>query len=231
MAAMVPASSAARRVGMLLAAVTAIVVIMFVAVFSIHRLTPIASWKEMFDIGGEANVPTWWNTTLLALVAVTALIAAEISERASAVRRAWRIVAAAAAYLSLDEAASLHERLANVVPSEVDVPTYAWVLPGSLLALAGTAVLVVAGRHLPHPTAGRLGTALAAYGVAAVGLEAVNGRFRENDDDSMLYTVGTLIEESVEMGACVYAVSVIIDAFRVCRTSSGGLVINHANTA
>ena len=216
---------------MLLAAVTAVVLITFVAVFSIHRLTPIESWKEVLDIGGEANIPTWWNATLLAMVAVCALVAAEIGGAAGPARRAWRVVAAGAAYLSIDEAAALHERLADVVPSGVDVPTYAWLLPGSVLALAGTAVLVSAGRHLPHPTAGRLGFALAAYGGAAIGIEAANGRVRENDDDSMLYTVGTLIEESVEMGACVYAVSVIIDAFRVCRTNTGVVVVDRANTA
>lgn len=214
---------------MLLAAVTAVVLIVFVAVFGIHRLTPIEGWKEVFDIGGEANVPTWWNGTLLSIVAVTALAAAEIGERAgTSARRAWRLVAAAAAYLSLDEVAELHERLADVVPSGVDVPTYAWVLPGSVLALAGTAVLVAAGRHLPRPTAGRLGIALGAYGIAAVGIEAFNGRVRENDDDSMLYTVGTFVEESVEMGACVYAVTVIIDAFHVRRTGAGVLVVNRA---
>ena len=198
MGAIVPTSPTARRVGTFLAAVTAVVVITFVVVFSIHRLTPIDSWKELFDIGGEANIPTSWNATLLAMVAASALFAAEIHGVAGRWRRAWRMVAAAAAYLSVDEAAALHERLANLVPSGIDVTTYAWLLPGSLLAVAGASVLFVFGRDLPQPTAGRLGIALAAYGIAAIAMEAGNRRFRKNDDDdSKLYTVGTLVEESV----------------------------------
>ena len=94
------------------------------------------------------------------------------------------MVAAAAAYLSVDEAAALHERLANVVPSGIDVTTYAWSLPGSLLAVAGV--------------------------------------------DSKLYTVGTLVEESVEMGACVYAVTVIIDNLHVRRTRAGVMIVESA---
>jgi hypothetical protein len=116
--------------------------------------------------------------------------------------------------LSIDEATALHERLAEPVSAAgIDVPTYAWVVPGAALAIAGSAVLLFAGRQLPSPTAGRLGIALAAYGTAAVGIEAINGWIRDSRGDSPLFTIGTTIEEAVEMVACAYAVAVIVDVW------------------
>jgi hypothetical protein len=223
MTALVPTGSTARFVGSVLGAVTLVVVLAFVAVFSIHRITPVDDWKVLFDIGGEANIPTWWNVTLLVMVAIAALVAGEIiQEHRRETRRAWWVVAAAATYASVDEAAGLHERLAEPVQdAEIDTPTYAWLLPGAVLALAGALVLVIAGRQLPQPTASRLGVALASYGTAAVGIEAINGWIVDRFDDSILYTIGTIIEETVEMGACAYAVAAIIDTFQWSRTTTG----------
>jgi hypothetical protein len=224
--AVLPSSAAARRAGIILSVATLAVLIAFVTTFTFERFTSVSTGKRLFDIGGENNVPTWWNSTLLTLVALGALGASRIVASSSAPeRRAWRVIAVAAAYLSIDETASLHEQLGDVVPSGFDPPTYAWVLPGAALAGIGSAVLVAFGRNLPDPTAGRLGLALVAYGAAAIGIEAFNGWVRRQDDDqSIPYAVGTLIEEAVEMGACVFAVTVIVDGFRWRRTDAGVLI-------
>jgi hypothetical protein len=81
---LIPASPVARRVAIGLAGGTAVVLAAFVVAFSYHRLVaPAESWKELFDIGGEANVPTWWNATLLATVALAALVASSTELRPS----------------------------------------------------------------------------------------------------------------------------------------------------
>jgi hypothetical protein len=209
----------ARLVAGLLAGGTVVVMLAFIVVFALHRITPVPGWKEFFDIGGEANLPTWWNSTLLALVAVAALAVSMLwSDVRVATRRAWWVVAAAATYLSIDEAAGLHERLAG--PGEsigIDVPTYAWILPGTLLAGGATIVLVAVGRHLPRKTAASLAVALGAYAAGALGFEAVNGWIRRGSDDSPWYTLGTIVEESLEMGACILAVTAIVDTVAATR--------------
>jgi hypothetical protein len=219
----------ARRVGLVLGAVTVLVVGVFVAVVGLNKLTPVVTWRPLVDVGVEANIPTWWNVALLVLLATSAGAAAEISRAVDPrIRLAWWVVSGAATYLSIDEASSLHERLAGPVNDlGVDLPTFAWVLPGFFVAAGGAIVLVIAGRRLPHPTGFRLGVALACYGGAAVGIEAFNGwiRVRRYDSDvSDVYTFGTVVEESVEMGACAYAVATIVDAFRVRRTPTGIVV-------
>jgi hypothetical protein len=211
---------AARLVAGLLASVTVLVMLAFIVAFALHRITPVEGWRDFLDIGGEGNLPTWWNATLLALVAVAAVAVSMLwSDTPAPSRRAWWVVAAAATYLSIDEAAGLHERLAG--PGEsigIDVPTYAWILPGTLLALAGTIVLVAAARHLPRRTAASLAVALGAYGAGAIGLEAFNGWIRRRSDDSPWYTLGTIVEEALEMGACILAVAAIVDTVDVTRS-------------
>jgi len=183
---------------MLLGAITLAVFAMFFVAFTLHRFVPVEGWKELADIGAEANVPTWWNATLLIMVAILTIVAAEVARGSGpAVRRAWWVVAAGATYASIDETVGLHERLAGPVESAgINVPTYAWILPGVVIAVAGAAVL------------------------AAVGVEAVNGWSRDRNWDTT-YTIGTIIEEGVEMAACVYAAATIVDAFRWRRICSG----------
>lgn len=200
-----------RAVAVGLTAVTVVVFVAFIAVFAVHRLTPVDGAKRFVDIGAEANLPSWWNTSLLVIVSVLAVVASlrpfEAGERPAA--RAWWIVAAATAYLGLDEAAGLHERLAGPVESsDLDLPTYAWLVPGVLLAAVGCAVLVVAARQLPPRVARGLGFALATYAIGAVGFEAVTGLVTsEPGDDSLnpAFTIGIIIEEGLEMAACVMA--------------------------
>lgn len=189
---------------------------LFGFIFALHRFTPVPAWKAFVDIGAESNLPTWWNTTLLLLVAVWALTAAILAE--ARVRRAWLLVATAAAYLSLDEAASLHEWLLGGL-LKGDLPTYSWVIPGAVLAVAGSAMLIVAGRYLPTQTAKRLGLALIAYGVGAVGLEAIGGWLVEREYET-LFTFAITLEESLEMLAAAYATGTIVDSIDV--SWSGG---------
>ena len=141
------------------------VMVAFVIVFWVDRIVGAADWIRLFDIGGEANVPTWWNVILLAMVATVAMLAGEVTgDVDAAARQAWWVVAAAASYLSLDEATGLHERLGGLVRgTALELPTFAWLLPGLVVASAGAAVLVLAGRRLPPRTARRLAVTLASY--------------------------------------------------------------------
>jgi hypothetical protein len=207
-----PATAPARSLAVVLSGVTIVLLAAFVAVYAIHRVQPIPDAKPIVDIGGEHNLPSYWNAFLLLLVSVGALVASRHDTRTNPTARwAWLVVATAGLYLTLDEAFELHERLADPVTSRgIDIGTYAWVLAGAILAFAGAAILVTTGRHLPASARNRLALALGIYGASAIGMEAVNGWSREHDHDT-LYTLGTLIEETGEMGACILAVATIAD--------------------
>lgn len=200
------------RLVVALAVVTAGVVGLFCTVVLVHEyVRPLPQVRTLVNVNGEANLPTWWNATLLLMIAFGAAVARTL-EHETAPRRAWLTVAAVGVLLSLDEVAGLHERLsAPVKATGLAVPTYAWVVPGVVIAAIGATVLVVVGRGLPGGTRRRLLLALVLYLVGALGVEAINGTLLDADR-LIYYLVGTTVEETIEMSACVLAIGAIAAA-------------------
>lgn len=192
-----------------LLSVTIGMVLVFGTVLVLHEyVTPMPRIRALVNINGEANLPAWWNSALLMTIGFGAL-AARAFETERPARRAWLTVAVAALLLSLDEIAGLHERLgAPVREAGIEVPTFAWLVPGVFIGAALATVLVVLGRGLPLPTRHWLLLALVCYLVGALGVEAINGTLR-SADRLIYYWIGTTVEETVEMIACVVAVGAI----------------------
>ncbi|MFW6720647.1 hypothetical protein ACHZ98_10795 [Streptomyces sp. MAR4 CNY-716] len=180
----------------------------------VNAFEPIPSVRRMVNVDLEANIATWWNSTLLLAVAGVALAAALLSGRdARPGRLSWLGFSAATALLSIDETVSLHERLGEVGKAWKDtagvaLPSHAWVLPGALLAVAGVVVAVVWARRLPRDLRYGLLGALGVYLGGALVVEAFNGWAHKNDH-SLTLMLGTIVEEGLEMGACVVALAVL----------------------
>lgn len=180
----------------------------------INAFEPIPGVRRMVNVDLEANIATWWNSTLLLAVAGVALAAALLSGRdARPGRLSWLGFSAATALLSVDETVSLHERLGEVGKAWKDtagvaLPSHAWVLPGALLAVAGVVVAVVWARRLPRDLRYGLLGALGVYLGGALVVEAFNGWAHKNDH-SLTLMLGTIVEEGLEMGACVVALAVL----------------------
>ncbi|GAA2673476.1 hypothetical protein GCM10010400_39450 [Streptomyces aculeolatus] len=179
-----------------------------------NAFEPIPGVRRMVNVDLEANIATWWNSTLLLAVAGVALAAALLSGRdARPGRLSWLGFSAATALLSVDETVSLHERLGEVGKAWKDtagvaLPSHAWVLPGAILAVAGVVVAVVWARRLPRDLRYGLLGALGVYLGGALVVEAFNGWAHKNDH-SLTLMLGTIVEEGLEMGACVVALAVL----------------------
>lgn len=180
----------------------------------INHYYEIPSVRRTVNVDLEANLPAWWNSTLLLAVAGVALAAALLSgPRSRPGRLSWLALAAGTAVLSLDETASFHERLGEVGKSwkewaGVTLPTHAWIVPGVLLAAVGTVGAVLWARNLPRDLRNGLLGSLAVYLGGALVTEAFNG-WAHTHDHSMTLMLGTLVEEGLEMGACVMALAVL----------------------
>src|SRR5687768_11951693 len=85
----------------------------------------------------EGNVPTWYASSLLLLCAVMpGLIASEIPAAGSG-RRHWWALAILFAFMSLDEAAEIHEHLGGLIGTG-GVLYFDWVIPAAIIvALVG----------------------------------------------------------------------------------------------
>jgi hypothetical protein len=121
-----------RRVFVLLSAVT-------VLIFTSHGITLILrhilglglpDWvSARLDPNLEANIPGWYSTMLLASIAAVSLLNHRMGDRTPTngwlARRFWLLLGGVFAFLSLDEAARLHELIDDPVPGAKWVFYYA----------------------------------------------------------------------------------------------------------
>lgn len=159
--------------------------------------------RLLWDVASEANLWTWFSVAVLISAAYGHLIAALIcwlDERGSALL--WVATALCLALMSMDDAASLHERLlaplGYLLGGGSGLTLFAWIIPGSVVALV---IIVVFARMLVHVTGRprRLGIAgLAMFFLGAIGMEMLSGLVLEESGSGLGYLVAYHVEELLE---------------------------------
>ncbi|MFH0953882.1 MAG: hypothetical protein V1873_06100 [Verrucomicrobiota bacterium] len=202
-----------------------VIIIALVSIYLIDQtLGPIREVHEMFDLDAEGNVPSWFSSTLLFLVGLIFFCTAH--RTAPGARPSRLFLGAAAllfAYLSVDEAAAVHEHITWVFD---DVP---WVpkLRGGhavwlLLYLGAGAVALIASRRqlLAMLKQYRRETIMMAVGIAlyagaAAGLEVVKYQVMPANPSLLQNVVEVALEESAEMlGASITLCGAALFAFQ-----------------
>ena len=133
-----------------------------------------------FDVDGENNIPTYVATVLLlGASGLLALIAAHVRAAGGAFQRHWWGLAVLFAYLSVDEMASLHERLADLpfLPETTGLLHYQWVILGIPLVALFAFTYLRFFWHLPRRWKGLFVGAAVLYVGGAIGVEMLAGRY------------------------------------------------------
>lgn len=206
---LVIADRVARRLMTSLAAVTVVLVVVGTA-FAVLVPRPqsllVDSAQRLVLLDGEANATSWWGSALLLLAAL--LLAAAAAQGATRTRRTCLgLISAGVVLLSLDETATLHERLTGIL-SAVDGGATSgdspfWVViatPVLLLALVSLRRLLPS---LPRPVLRELLLALGALLLGAVVLEVVGSALFAEDTTGSLLVIGA--EEGLEYTAALLA--------------------------
>ncbi len=169
-----------------------------------------------FDLAGENNIPTWFSTILLLSCAVTlAAIAKARREEGDPHSRFWCLLAVVFTLLSLDEAASWHEKLSPLIqrfwrPS--GYLTYPWVLPAVVAVGALALALVRFLRALPPQTRLRFLIAGSVYGGGCVGMEMIGGKhISAVGHRDMVYELSVACEEGLEMLGTILFLHALLD--------------------
>ncbi len=172
---------------------------------------------RLFNISGEANVPTWFTAMLLAY---NAQLAAHIGAgqemrgtRDFVVH--WYVLALAFAYISLDEVAQIHEQAIDPLRARFQatgVLYFAWVIPaGVILGLLAVAYLRFLSR-LPRQTRVGLVVSAVVYVTGAFGMELVTGYLAYHHPDQILLQGGfSTLEDLLEMSGLVLCIYTLLD--------------------
>lgn len=154
-----------------------------------------------FGLSYEENLPTWYISCLLFSCAfLLSLTALKVRATGSARPGYWWGLAAAFAYISLDEFAQLHEEVSNWFDFGGGIFHFDWVVPAAVVvALLGLLYIPFLLR-LPKKTRLRFVLAGVIYVGAALGMELPLGYWASiHGADNFGYGMIDLVEETLEI--------------------------------
>ena len=163
---------------------------------------------QLLSLNGDQNVPTWYSSSMLLVCAGLLATIAASSERNN-YRRHWAALSAIFLFLSMDEAASIHEKAGSVLAALVEFGSfshYVWVI------IYGPLVLIIGLTYwrflmqLPTKVRRLFFTAGFLYVGGALGMEVIDGLYAISYGRSSLgYLLLTQVEEVLEMlGVAVF---------------------------
>lgn len=173
----------------------------------------------MFALNGEANMPTFFSSFLLATAAAVAWVIARAKRQLNdRFRGIWLAISVVFVYLSVDETAQIHDRATTGVRKIVGDSAllhYSWVLPYAFVVLAVAVTFVPFLRHLPRRTAGGILLAGGLYVLGAMGLEVFEGMLEfQGRFHSLAMPILVTTEEALEMSSVVLFIGVLLDYLR-----------------
>jgi hypothetical protein len=209
--------------GLLLVAV-GLVLLHFVYVVAYFGL----GWRSytlryIADLNSENTLGTWFSTFVLAGAAVVAGLLAERDGRTN--HRGWRTIAVMLTAASIDEVATLHELVGGALRRSLDLDgvfLYAWVLPAGLIVAVLAGSLLPFLLRLPRPGGQLLIIAGLIYVLGALGLELAEGWLDARHMGNVATAILTGIEEAMEMGGVLLALSALLGHAGELRISLPG---------
>lgn len=217
----------ARKVAVILAVIAVYLAAQSIAGRYIEEATRAEAPTLLLDlilttnVNREASIPAWYSSALLlgaaALLAVTAAVKRAYAEPYV---RHWQGLALIFLYLSIDEAAALHETLTEPLQTALDTSgylTFAWVIAGAVfVAVVG---LLYARFLLALSRGIRAGffAAVALYVGGALVIEAISAnQWHLNNGSSLLYSAVGTVEELCEMlGVIVLIYTLLVQLERM----------------
>ncbi|WP_447978594.1 hypothetical protein [Candidatus Nitrospira bockiana] len=170
---------------------------------------------RLVSLDREMNLPTWYSSSVLLGCAVLLLVIASHARRLhDRFTGHWYGLAAVFAYLSLDEAAEIHEMTIRPLRSLFNTAGLlysAWVILGAAFVSVIGLLYLRFLRSLPRSTRRRIVAAASLYVGGALGVESVAARsIAIHGADTVAYALLVVLEEGLEMaGVAVFLCTLV----------------------
>lgn len=158
---------------------------------------------DKFSVNTENNFPTYFNTIILAIASLLAFVIASGKHALKdKYRFEWSLLAYVFLYLSLDEAAVIHEQFSRLFKQAPDFGGwlhYKWLIPGSIAVIVLAALFLRFFLHLGRRYQILFFLSGAFYLLGALGGELFSGRHANAyGTKNLTYTAMTTGEEMLE---------------------------------
>lgn len=173
--------------------------------------------RVLVDLDGENNLPALFSTALLLSASVLLALIARLERHDGAPDATkWTLLAIGFLLMGMDEALALHEHLiaplrALLGGRQLGIFYFAWVIPGIVLVAALGAFFLPFLSRLPRSTAVAFVLAAAIYLGGALGVELVEGWWREGHGHrNAVYHLLVSLEEGMEMLGTVFFIHALL---------------------
>jgi len=162
-------------------------------------------FHHIFGLDVEANIPTWFSSTLLFSNGIfLGLIAITATNARDQWRWHWNVLVIIFVILSLDETARLHELSMGTIRKALDVSGmlyFAWVVPAAVLLFIFAVFYARFVLALPDRTRRLFVLAGCIYVAGAMGGEMIGGAYfsGNHEQSDLTYALITSTEETLEM--------------------------------
>ena len=176
---------------------------------SVYGLIP------LFNVDQENNLPSYFSASLLLISAVLlSIISIEKRKTQAMWALHWIILAFTFLYLSIDEAASLHELLIRPTREFFGRKTgllyTAWVIPGIVATVIFAFSFLTFFLNLPTRTRRFVLLAAILYIGGALGMELVANGYFERHGDDLTYAMLVTVEEGLEMAGAIVFINALM---------------------
>ena len=188
---------------------------------------PHETLMRVANLDQEGGLGAWYESSLLLLCGVLMLLIAAVRRRdGAAYVRHWAFLGAVFVYLSIDEAAALHELTIEPLNDRLDaggVLYFTWIVPAAVILLVLAATYLRFLRALAPRTRALLLTAAALYIGGGMGFEAVTGLYADQHDrDTLVYALLTNVEEVLEMAGLLVLFGTLLSELAVGAPDATG---------
>lgn len=169
---------------------------------------------RLFHLGREANIPAWFSTILLlASAMLLGVIACAKAVQRQPFRHRWLALSLIFIYLSVDEAAMLHEEiggvLADLFPNSIFV--HGWFIFGGCLVVLFAAIYWRFFLSLPLATRRLILMAAITFVGGAIGIEVLALPYENGRVADYGFALLVALEEFMEMAGIVLFIYALLD--------------------